>query len=206
MPPSRFLNQLPYRPPGHRSGVSNASVRRTGSQRARLVAGMVRDCPHNNKSFRVAPLTQGSEHQVDLELEFGECVVKTTLPGIYGDIYYLHDGLVFQRSCTPYEYLVRLRLWDKLFGFAPHAVGMTDEDRFVSIQDFASGDPPSQLEVNDFLRQSGLIAVRENRWLWKKDDETRPVSIWVGDARADNFVLHEGNIIPIDLRLWITRR
>jgi len=149
-------------------------------------------------------LTHGSEHEVYLEQEFRECVVKTTLLGLYGDQYYLQEGLVYQKECTPYEYLVRLRLWKKIFGFAPWDLGITTSGQIVSIQTFVVGEMPAQEQVNAFLRQSGLTAVRESCWLWKQDDAVRPVSIWVGDARADNFVAHEGEIIPIDLRLWIT--
>src|ERR1700678_3084716 len=40
-------------------------------------------CTHNDKRFWVARLTHGSEHEVYLEQEFRECVVKLTLPGLY---------------------------------------------------------------------------------------------------------------------------
>lgn len=111
---------------------------------------------------------------------------------------------MWQDACTPYEYLVRLRLWKKVFGFAPEALGMLDNGQILSVQEFVTGTPPTQSAVNDFLRQTGLAAVREEYWLWKMDDEARPMSIWVGDARSDNFVQHDDQIIPIDLRLWIT--
>jgi hypothetical protein len=26
--------------------------------------------------------------------------------------------------------------------------------------------------------------------------------VWIGDARSDNFVLADGEIIPIDIRIW----
>jgi len=81
-----------------------------------------------------------------------------------------------------------------------------ESGQIVSIHEFVAGEKPSQVEVNEFLRQSGLTAVRESCWLWKIDDLSKPISIWVGDARDDNFVVHEGMIIPIDLRLWITPR
>lgn len=164
----------------------------------------VTSCPHGEKQFPVAKLTHGSEHNVYLEQEFRECVIKSTLPGLYGDRYYLKEGIVYQQACTPYEYLVRLRLWKKIFGFAPWAVGISAVGEIISMQTFVLGDEPTQEQVNEFLRQSGLTAVRETCWLWKQDDAAKPVSIWVGDARSDNFVAHEGQIIPIDLRLWIT--
>jgi hypothetical protein len=133
-------------------------------------------------------------------------VVKCTLPGLYGDKYSLKNGRVWQYACTPYEYLVRLFLWKKLFGFAPEPVGIFETGQIVSVQDFVSGDMPTQERVNEFMRQSGLTAVRESCWLWKIDDDILPISTWVGDARTDNFVEHKGQIIPIDLRLWLTRQ
>jgi hypothetical protein len=160
-------------------------------------------CPHNHKEFTVVALTEGSEHRVYLEQQLA-CVVKCTLPGLFGDKYFIQEERVWQQACTPYEYLVRLRLWEKTFGFAPQAVGMLESGQILSVQDFVTGSLPRQKQVNLFLRNSGLTAVRESCWLWKMDDETQPVSIWVGDARSDNFVEHEGEIVPIDLRLWIT--
>jgi hypothetical protein len=93
-----------------------------------------------------------------------------------------------------------------VFGFAPEPVALLESGQILSVQDFVSGDMPSQDKVNEFMRQSGLTAVRESCWLWKIDDDILPISTWVGDARADNFVEHEGQIIPIDLRLWLTRQ
>ena len=45
-----------------------------------------------------------------------------------------------------------------------------------------------------------LFPVRQRYWLWKKayDD----FEMWVGDARADNFVQTDAGIVPIDIRLW----
>jgi hypothetical protein len=162
-------------------------------------------CSHNHKEFPVVELTEGSEHRVYLEQQFG-VVVKCTLNGLYGDRYAIRNGQVWQYACTPYEYLVRMHLWKRLFGFAPHPVGMLETGQIVSVQDFVSGDMPTQEKVNEFMRQSGLTAVRESSWLWKMDDADGDISTWVGDARTDNFVEHEGQILPIDLRLWLTRQ
>ena len=188
--------------PTFRSGSVDEKIKKEVAWLQEWVA----TCPHSEKQFPVAKLTHGSEHTVYLEQQFRECVVKSTLPGLYGDKYYLKNGTVFQQACTPEEYLIRLRLWKKIFGFAPLDVGITESGQIISVETFVIGEMPSQEQVNDFMRQSGLMAVKESCWLWKKDDETRPVSFWVGDARADNFVAHEGEIIPVDLRLWITPR
>ncbi len=141
-----------------------------------------------------------------LEQQFRECVVKRTLPGLYGDIYFLEGGLVCQKPSTPHEYLVRLRLWEKIFGFGPWALGIQDSGQIVSIQTFVQGDIPDQSDVNNSFARAGLTPFARiagcGRRMMKR---ARFPSGW-GDARADNFVSHEGDIIPIDLRMWITRR
>lgn len=131
-------------------------------------------------------------------------VLKQTRLGTYGEHYYLEaSGLVYQQNSWPLEYLIRLRLWEKLFGAAPQSLGMTTDGRFVSRQKFIQGTPPSQAEVDLFL-QGELTPVRQDCWLWKRVYPVEEYEIWVGDARADNFVLTPEGIVPIDLRLWYT--
>jgi hypothetical protein len=70
----------------------------------------------------------------------------------------------------------------------------------VSRQQFISGNLPSQADVDCFLDSCGLIPVKQSCWLWKR--AYKEFEIWVGDARAENFVSAVGGIVPIDLRLW----
>jgi hypothetical protein len=128
-------------------------------------------------------------------------VIKLTQPGTYGEHYYLVHGKIHQEKCTVLEYLVRMHLWRKLFGASPIPEGITDTGRIVSKQDFISGIPASQEEVDAFLEASGLEPVKPQFWLWKKKYEE--FEFWVGDARCDNFVKSGSAIIPIDLRLWL---
>jgi len=160
----------------------------------------VNGCPHGEwHSERYSPLAEGSEHLVFLDESAGE-VIKLTHPGIFGDSYYMENGRVCQRPCSPLDYLIRLRLWHKLFACSPVANGITDRGQFVSRQQFISGNLPSQADVDCFLDSCGLIPVKQSCWLWKRTYEE--FDIWVGDARAENFVSAVGGIIPIDLRLW----
>ncbi len=194
-------------PIGHLLGSNSAgtSVRakspeQVGREQADSLLRWVESCPHHETGIASLPrLTVGSEHIVYLDERAGT-VVKLTWPGIYGDSYYLDEGRVYQRKCSPVEYLVRLRLWDKLFAAAPEALGITAGGQIVSRQPFILGDPPSQDEVNAFIRESDLIAVKESCWLWKRSYED--FEVWVGDARADNFVLTSEGMVPIDIRLW----
>lgn len=105
-----------------------------------------------------------------------------------------------QRNCSPLEYLSRLRFWKKLFGSAPIALGITDQGSIVSSQNYIQGNVPSQDGVDAFLELSGLVPVKRQFWLWKK---VYPgFEIWVGDARKDNFVDTETEVVPIDIRVW----
>jgi hypothetical protein len=129
-------------------------------------------------------------------------VVKITRPGLYGDYYEIIDGRISQFDNTPAEYLLRMRLWDKLFSTALHPLGITETGQIVSRQRFIRGEPPEQEEVDRFLTEAGLSAVRPSCWLWKKEGDDSLFDVWVGDARADNFVSAQGRIIPIDIRIW----
>jgi len=127
-------------------------------------------------------------------------VFKVTRPGIFGESYDLDDaGKINQKNCSPLEYLVRLRLWKKLFQSAPRDLGMTDKGQIVSSHEFIVGQKPTQQAVDSFLIEAGLSPVRQEYWLWKR---TFPeFEIWLGDARDDNFVATETGIVPIDIRL-----
>jgi hypothetical protein len=145
-------------------------------------------------------MAEGSEHTVFLETPTS--VLKLTRPGTYGESYYLENGMVFQQSCWPLEYLIRMQLWEKVFGNAPEPIGITPEGQIVSRQPFIEGDPPTQAQVDEYLLSSGLEPVKRSRWLWKKSYPGEEYGVWVGDARNDNFVLTAAGMIPIDVRLW----
>jgi hypothetical protein len=164
----------------------------------------VSKCTHTPDAVVTLPkLDEGSEHRVFLdEADYRAKVIKLTRSGIYGEFYYLVDGLVNQKNCSPYEYLLRLRLWKKLFGAAPEDIGITANGEIVSRQDYITGTPPTQSEVDEFLENSGLTAVKRKCWLWKKDYPEGQFEIWVGDARFDNFVKTDQGIVPIDIRMW----
>ena len=130
-------------------------------------------------------------------------VVKVTLPGTYGDYYEIIGGKIHQFDSTPADYLVRMDWWEELFSTAPDPKGMTEDGRIVSRQKFIVGDAsPPQEKVDQFLTDAGAIPVRQECWLWKKVEEESEIEVWIGDARSDNFVLADGGIIPIDIRIW----
>ena len=159
-------------------------------------------CPHHPEfSPELAKLSEGSEHLVYLS-ETGENVVKVTKPGIFGDYYFLSDGRVHQRCCTPGDYLLRMGLLKEHFGFAPEAVGVTESGQIVTMQKFVKGELPTQEEVDEFLFASGLEPVKQNCFIWKRASPDGEREYWVGDARDENFVKTANGIVPIDLRMW----
>jgi hypothetical protein len=130
-------------------------------------------------------------------------VVKITLPNTYGDYYEIIDGRIVQFDCTPSEYLLRMRWWEKLFSGAPAPIGMSSSGQILSRQKFIVGDAaPPQEVVDQFLIEAGAIAVRQSCWLWKMINADPEIELWIGDARSDNFVLATEGIIPIDIRIW----
>jgi hypothetical protein len=79
-------------------------------------------------------------------------------------------------------------------------LGITDQGSIVSSQNYIQGNVPSQDGVDAFLELSGLVPVKRQFWLWKK---VYPgFEIWVGNARKDNFVDTETEVVPIDIRVW----
>jgi hypothetical protein len=147
-------------------------------------------------------LAEGSEHLVFLDAA-NATVFKATRPTLFGESYYLNaSGKMNQKNCSPLEYLIRLRLWKKLFQSAPRDLGITDQGQIISSHKFITGKKPTQVAVDSFLREAGLSAVRQEYWLWKR---TYPeFEIWLGDARDENFVETEAGIVPIDIRLWFS--
>ena len=160
-------------------------------------------CPHTRWTELILPrLDEGSEHEVLFDTGTRE-VVKITRLGIYGDYYEIIDGRVTQFDSTPAEYLLRMRLWKKLFSSAPNPVGMTAGGQIVSRQQFIVGNSnPPQESVDQFLLEAGAVAVRQACWLWKQVDADSDIEVWIGDARSDNFVLAKEGMIPIDIRVW----
>lgn len=161
-------------------------------------------CPHTEwEDATNRKLAEGSEHLVFLDSQ-NALVWKLTRPGVYGDSYYLVNEIIHQKNDSPREYLMRLRLWKTIFESAPKALGITKAGQIVSTHQFFAGVPPSQEAVDSFLHGAGLIARKQRLWLWKAIYPK--FEIWIGDARADNFVESAQGIVPIDLRLWVTRR
>lgn len=161
----------------------------------------VSSCAHPGQTDALLPrIAEGSEHLVYFDARHGE-VLKITRAGVYGESYYLVDKVVNQKNCSPLEYLLRLRIWKKLFQSAPSSLGITDAGQIVSKHKFVSGELPTQVAVDSFLEAAGFTAVRKNRWLWKKQYPGE-FDFWLGDARTENFVQTPGGIVPIDIRLW----
>lgn len=159
-------------------------------------------CEHTaERSEGLARLDEGSEHIVYLAPS-GKAVVKLTKPGLYGDAYYLVDGRVHQRCCTPGDYMIRISMLDLTFGFAPTPVGITKAGQIVTVQRFVEGEPPTLDEVEEFLLRERFEPVKRSCWLWKRKDPNNEVEYWIGDAREDNFVKTPHGIVPIDLRMW----
>jgi len=182
------------------STVNTLSPEEIGRHESSLLLGWAQSCIHSDwKELAFRFLVSGSEHAVYLDKE-NATVYKVTLPGTFGEYYFLQDGKMAQEKSTPVEYLIRLHIWSKTFGVSPEALGITKDGRIVSSQPYITGETPSQEEVNSFLLQSSLEPIRQQYWLWMRPYEE--FHVWFGDARKDNFVKTPSEIVPIDLRAW----
>ncbi len=167
----------------------------------RSLVQWVESCPHGGAVLKTLPkISTGSEHAVYFE-ESSNLVFKKTLPGTFGDHYFLDDSnRVNQEKASPLEYLIRMRLWSAIFGNAPEPVGVIDSGAIVSRQAYIKGNIPSQDSVNQFIEDSGFSGVKIQCFIWKR--AFAKFEIWVGDARDENFVETKTGIVPIDLRIW----
>lgn len=117
--------------------------------------------------MRLPEIGAGSEHRVLFD-EAKSDVVKLTLPGVYGDHYEIVADRITQFCCTPAEYLLRLRHWEKLFSTAPLPLGLTDVGQIISRQKFISGVQPTQDAVGSVFPEcrcgggeAALLALEE---------------------------------------------
>jgi hypothetical protein len=173
-------------------------------QRDALV-NLAHSCRHAlQKQKRLGCLARGSEHSVYYSPR-ERSVYKVTHPGCYGDFYEIKKGRINQYASLPREYLERLELWHALFGLAPEFLGVTAGGQIVSRQIFISGMEPTQSEVDEFLIESGFVALHQRCFLWAKPIiEGELVQLVVGDTRSENFKkTAAGRIVPIDLRIWL---
>lgn len=171
------------------------------ASQVRSLSDWILSCPHTEEeSFPHSYIAAGSEHLVFVE-EPSAAVWKLTRTNVFGELYYLEDGRVSQRNCSPVEYLARLEQWEVVFGDAPKALGIAKSGQIVSRHKFIRGRMPTQAQIDSFLERSGFVPVKQSCWLWRSADPE--INVWLGDARTDNFVeTPEGEIVPIDVRLW----
>jgi hypothetical protein len=188
--------------------IPNATPEEVAINQVDVLKKWIASCEHAVQSEISFPkVAEGSEHIVFLDA-VNATVFKATRPNIYGESYFLDAaGKINQKNCSPLEYLIRLRLWKKLFAGAPRDLGITEQGQIVSVQKFITArNPahpiPTQAAVDSFLIEAGLSAVKQQFWLWKRSYPE--FEIWLGDARDDNFVATEAGIVPIDIRLWFS--
>lgn len=184
--------------------VSANEPEKLAAEQIAILQEWVAGCTHRPEQEITLPkLAEGSEHSVFLSGSDAR-VFKRTLRNTFGESYYLVNGKIHKRNCSPLDYLNRLRLWKKIFRSAPTSLGISATGQIISVQAYISGTPPTQEEVDAFLSSSNLIAVRQECFLWKK--EYSDFDIWLGDTRDENFVSTKLGIVPIDVRVWFSSK
>lgn len=183
-------------------GDRNQIIEWLQQREASILLKWVESCAHTTwQPLNFPRIAEGSEHLVFFDQTLNE-VVKVTREGLYGDYYEIVDNRINQFNCTPLEYLFRASWWEVLFSLSPLPEGITTKGQILSRQKFITGAPPSQEQVDDFLMQSDWTPVRKNCWLWQKEMTESAMNVWLGDARADNFVSSPQGLVPIDIRVW----
>lgn len=186
------------------SAIREDEPERLAASQIALLQSWVSKCCHlPEQQLSLPKIAEGSEHEVFLRADVAQ-VFKLTRPHTFGESYFLKENIVHQRNCSPLDYLIRLRLWKKVFGSAPSDLGITTTGQIVTEQKYIAGDLPNQDRVNEFLESSGFIDVKHQCFLWKKPFEE--FDIWLGDARDENFVETPKGIVPIDIRMWFASK
>lgn len=158
---------------------------------------------------------EGGEHHV--YIRSGEdFVTKATHSGRYGQVFDQmgpEEGHRFSlRPASPSEYLSRLGLTNKIFGTTNEVIGYEQTPEGPSIitkQPFLTGPHPKQDRVEAFLRAHGFEPMDEKLYDAKTINKTkRPWyrsrdGVVVVDAKRQNFVVHNGKIIPVDLMVQL---
>lgn len=151
-----------------------------------------------------------SEHEVRFRVSDNRAV-KTTWPGVYGQIPVVINGRVEKVNATPAEYMRRQGLQNQVFGSDLKIEGVTQSDRPSMIIGQPSGQPsivvsqpwyakasaPKYEAVKAMLESDGFIQVPNSYYGWFRPSD-RTILI---DAKADNFIEHQGLVIPLDLQM-----
>lgn len=147
------------------------------------------------------PLGVGGEHEV---FKRGNRVYKVTQN--HEDFDY-GTGIGLDYQTTPYQYLNRLALTNRIFGDDVKWEGVIPEDghiRTVTSQPFYKGEPPSEKETDDKLSGMGFEAKtipsefygQEPSKVWYRQED----GILLGDVKPANFVKTDDGVIrPIDV-------
>jgi hypothetical protein len=184
-------------------GIQSESLSDWAKQNARLIP-----------SAEIEALPLVSNHTSEHEVRFRESdnrAVKTTWPGVYGQIPAVVNGRVEKVNATPSEYMRRQGLQNQVFGSDLKIEGVTQSDRPSMIIGQPSGQPsivvsqpwhtkssPLRYEaVKTMLEDDGFIEIPNSYYGWFRPRD-RTVLI---DAKADNFVEHQGEVIPLDLQM-----
>jgi len=158
------------------------------------------------KGFRPPPagskLAQGGEHDVFVDPDTGRVYKRTYPPGAFGLI---GVGRGLEEGATPYFYLRRVDLMNRIFGLNIRVEAVTPGDKpsIVTSEPFhQAADPlhphPSDEEIEQFMRKHGFEPVSnfgDRGWVRKAD------GVMALDAFPKNFIKTSKGIVPVDLIL-----
>ena len=153
-----------------------------------------------------------SEHKVFFR-ERDRRVVKSTWPGVYGQIPVPNQGKLDRRNARPSEYLQRMSLQIEVFGsdLLLEGVNISDKPSMVLFQpagqpSFVISQPwydkrgvASNERIQSFLTEEGFKEVPGSYFGWFRPED----GVVIVDAKPDNFIQTEAGLVPIDLQMAV---
>lgn len=146
-------------------------------------------------------LDSGSEHEVFFHTKENRIFKRTYPPGVFGLVGFGHK---LERIGTPYFYVRRMALMNRVFDSEIHIMGFTPGDKpsIITSQFFYKGvdaslPHPSREEIAIFMYGQGFLPLPNVSDGWSRKAD----AIIALDTRSDNFIKTAHGTVPIDLVL-----
>jgi hypothetical protein len=196
-----------------RTGSGTGSATPRGGETAHLAEwARERGVLTDGREFEDCTLVSNStsEHEVRYH-KVQNRAWKRTWAGFYGQVPCPENGRLGRRNATPAEYLKRMALQIRLFASDIRLEGVCVSDKpsmiigqpvgepaFIISQDWLERSRDSSpVEIAAFLRDEGFEPVPFSYFGWYRSQD----GMVIVDAKADNFITTEADIIALDLQM-----
>lgn len=153
-----------------------------------------------------------SEHEVRYHKDQNRAW-KRTWAGFYGQVPFPDQGRLGRRNATPSEYMTRMALQIMVFSSDIRLEGVSISDKPSMIIGQPAGEPSfvisqewleraqdaTPLDIAGMLTEDQFQAVRHSYYGWYRSAD----GVVIVDAKADNFIATQADIIALDLQMAI---